>query len=203
MASTAHCLYCFEVLAASLEKRPQLSLSQVQESWNQYQQLQSPRGTVREGRDVEMTQDEESDSSDDALEGPESEDEAIQQPTTSTLQLPSISRLQAASPSSVSTVSTPSSSSTTSSQAALGGDSKSSSKSSLFSFPRRSQQPSPARKVEEYPLFVTWNTVSSRGHKSLRGCIGTFDAKELSDGLASYALTAYVLLPNLHNVSLD
>ena len=194
MATTAHCLYCFEVLAASLEKRPQLSLSQVQDSWNRYQQVQSPRSTVREEQDVEMTQDEESESSDEALEGPESEDEAIQQPTPSTLQLPRISRLQAASPSSVSTVSTPSSSSTTSSQAALGGDSKSSSKSSLFSFPRRSQQPSPVRKVEEYPLFVTWNTISSRGHKSLRGCIGTFDAKEISDGLASYALTAYVLL---------
>ena len=203
MATTAHCLYCFEVLAASLEKRPQLSLSQVQDSWNRYQQVQSPGSTVREEQDVEMTQDEESESSDDALEGPESEDEAIQQPVPSTLQLPSISRLQAASPSSVSTVSTPSSSSTTSSQAALGGDSKSSSKSSLFSFSRRSQQPSPARKVEEYPLFVTWNTISSRGHKSLRGCIGTFDAKQLSDGLASYALTAYVLNQNILDGGLD
>ena len=199
----AHCLYCFEVLAASLEKRPQLSLSQVQESWNRYQQLQSPEGMVRDEQEEEMTQDEESESSDDALEGPQSEDEAIQQPTPSTLQLPSISRLQAASPSSVSSVSTPSSSSTTSSRAALGGDSKSSSKSSLFSFPRRSQQPSPARKVEEYPLFVTWNTISSRGHKSLRGCIGTFDAKELSDGLANYALTAYVLLHQILNTTLD
>ncbi len=36
------------------------------------------------------------------------------------------------------------------------------------------------------PLFVTWNTVSGRG-SALRGCIGTFEAQELSDGLASYA----------------
>jgi AMMECR1 domain-containing protein len=43
-----------------------------------------------------------------------------------------------------------------------------------------------------YPLFVTWNTLSSSGHKSLRGCIGTFEAQELAFGLKSYALTSYV-----------
>lgn len=192
MASIAHCLYCFEVLAATLEKRPQLSLYQVEDSWSQYRQSRSLRGSAEPDQDDEMTQDEEEpESSDEEIEEEESEEEAVKQPTPSTLQLPSISRLQAASPSSASTVSTPSSLSTTSSQAALGRSSKSSSKSSFFSFSRRSQQPSPARKVEEYPLFVTWNTVSSRGHKSLRGCIGTFDAKELSEGLASYAVTAY------------
>jgi hypothetical protein len=45
--------------------------------------------------------------------------------------------------------------------------------------------------VKESPLFVTWNVVSS-GEKRLRGCIGTFEAKELGDGLRSYALTSYV-----------
>ncbi|KAK1992809.1 hypothetical protein LX36DRAFT_283444 [Colletotrichum falcatum] len=45
--------------------------------------------------------------------------------------------------------------------------------------------------VAESPLFVTWNTVSPRsGHRSLRGCIGTFEAQELEDGLSSYALTS-------------
>jgi hypothetical protein len=47
---------------------------------------------------------------------------------------------------------------------------------------------------KQYPLFVTWNTISSRGTKSLRGCIGTFDPTELSQGLKSYALTAYVFV---------
>ncbi|KAG7006153.1 AMMECR1-like protein [Physcia stellaris] len=191
MATTAHCLYCFETLAATLEKRPQLSLSQVEGSWSQYQQSRSLGGAAEQGQDTEMTQDEEEpESSDGGFDVEESEEEGLQQPTPSTLQLPSISRLQAASPSSASTVSTPSSLSTTSSQAALGGNSKSSSKSSFFSFSKRSQEPSPAQKEEEYPLFVTWNSISSRGHKTLRGCIGTFDAKELSEGLASYALTA-------------
>ena len=199
MANTAHCLYCFEVLAATLEKRPQFTLRQVKDSWSHYQQDRLG-GPTESDHDEEMTQDEEDpEASEDELDGDESDGEAIKQPTPSTLQLPSISRLQAASPSSASTVSTPSSLSTTSSQAAVEGNSKSSSKSSFFSFSRRSQQPSPAQKEEEYPLFVTWNTISSRGHKALRGCIGTFDAKELSEGLASYALTAYGLPKSLHS----
>jgi uncharacterized protein (TIGR00296 family) len=44
---------------------------------------------------------------------------------------------------------------------------------------------------DSYPLFVTWNTVSPRsGHKSLRGCIGTFAPQPLEKGLADYALTS-------------
>jgi hypothetical protein len=43
---------------------------------------------------------------------------------------------------------------------------------------------------EEYPLFVTWDTRGRSGSKSLRGCIGTFEAQELEDGLRSYALTS-------------
>jgi uncharacterized protein (TIGR00296 family) len=43
---------------------------------------------------------------------------------------------------------------------------------------------------EEHPLFVTWNTVTSRGDKRLRGCIGTFEPLPLPDGLSSYALTS-------------
>jgi hypothetical protein len=46
--------------------------------------------------------------------------------------------------------------------------------------------------AEEHPLFVTWNTVTKNGEKRLRGCIGTFEAKELNEGLRDYALTSYV-----------
>ena len=192
MATTAHGLYCFEVLAATLEKRSYLSLQQVQDLWAQYEKHSSLGDADAGAEDEEMTQDgDELESSDGELEELESDEEEPRRPTPSMLQPPSISRLQAsASPASASTVSTPSSLSTSSSKAALGESSKSSSTSSFFSFGRRSQQSSPAHKEEEYPLFVTWNTVSSRGHKSLRGCIGTFDARELSEGLASYALTA-------------
>lgn len=36
MATEAHCAYCFESLAASLEKRPALSLRQVEAMWKKY-----------------------------------------------------------------------------------------------------------------------------------------------------------------------
>ncbi|KAK7528060.1 AMMECR1 domain-containing protein [Phyllosticta citriasiana] len=75
-----------------------------------------------------------------------------------------------------------------------------SSRSSIFSALRRStrtddaeqqqQQQQAISPTEAHPLFVTWNTVSRGGSKSLRGCIGTFEAQELADGLRSYALTS-------------
>ena len=47
--------------------------------------------------------------------------------------------------------------------------------------------------ITESPLFVTWNTVSPRsGNTSLRGCIGTFEAQDLDEGLSSYAVTSAV-----------
>ncbi|KAI1808725.1 AMMECR1 domain-containing protein [Daldinia bambusicola] len=47
--------------------------------------------------------------------------------------------------------------------------------------------------ITESPLFVTWNTVSPRtGNTSLRGCIGTFEAQELDEGLSSYAITSAI-----------
>ncbi|KAF9268223.1 hypothetical protein L218DRAFT_602677 [Marasmius fiardii PR-910] len=44
---------------------------------------------------------------------------------------------------------------------------------------------------DQYPVFITWNTRSSRsGRYRLRGCIGTFEAQTLYEGLAEYALTS-------------
>ncbi len=46
----------------------------------------------------------------------------------------------------------------------------------------------------KYPLFVTWkkkssaSTPDSSAQWRLRGCIGTFGAKELSKGLKEYAI---------------
>ncbi|KAL1862957.1 hypothetical protein Daus18300_008288 [Diaporthe australafricana] len=42
----------------------------------------------------------------------------------------------------------------------------------------------------EYPLFVTWNKAAGGGEYHLRGCIGTFEAQPLADGLSSYAVIA-------------
>ena len=212
MATTPHCAYCFEILTAELEDREPLKYSQVLDLWAQYQSLTSPKaaktkndGEDEQGLDVqdgdELTEDsemdalEETDEDEDGEDGEESTTEDLAQPVPSKLSLPSISRLQAPSPASASSLSsTPSSVSANSSNATLDSASKASSRTSFFSFgSRRSQQPSPAAppKEEEHPLFVTWNTVSARsGHKSLRGCIGTFEAQELGAGLRDYALTA-------------
>jgi len=45
---------------------------------------------------------------------------------------------------------------------------------------------------DKYPLFVTWNTRSSRPGRAsrLRGCIGSFEALSLHEGLAEYALVS-------------
>jgi len=42
---------------------------------------------------------------------------------------------------------------------------------------------------EKYPLFVTWKKQESGSYR-LRGCIGTFSARELPTGLREYAITS-------------
>ncbi|KAL8645795.1 MAG: hypothetical protein Q9210_006511 [Variospora velana] len=198
MATIAHCLFCFDVLVASLEKRENLTLPQAEHLWARYQSKDEPGGGTTLQPDHAATQEDGDDALSDSDPGLEelSADEGeppAEGPADppSTLQIPSICRLQAASPSSASTSSIPSSISASSSRHALDDpSSKTSSNTSIFSFGRSSQQLSPTLKEEQYPLFVTWNTVSGRGHKSLRGCIGTFESQELSAGLTSYALTA-------------
>lgn len=201
MATPAHCAYCFEILSADLEDREPLSFRQLLDLWSQYETLTKSKVTATEDDDEDEQDDSEVNrvderSDDDDEDGEDDEPRReIAQPIPSKLSLPSISRLQAASPASASpSPSTPSSLSTTSSNVALDSSSKSSSKTSFFSFgSRRSQQPSPAAppKEEEHPLFVTWNTISPRsGQKSLRGCIGTFEGMELGAGLRSHALSA-------------
>jgi len=42
---------------------------------------------------------------------------------------------------------------------------------------------------EKYPMFVTWRKHNGRDWR-LRGCIGTFSARDLADGLREYALSS-------------
>ncbi|KAH4065472.1 hypothetical protein HBI81_113300 [Parastagonospora nodorum] len=137
MATQAHCAYCFETLAASLEKRPQLTLPEVEALWSKY--TEDPTTT-------------------DPLQSPPATDSLS--PTGA--KPAAVSRLLAPSPSS-SLSSTPSGTS---------------SATSLSTAP------------DDSPLFVTWNTVTKSGEKRLRGCIGTFEAQELGEGLKNYALTS-------------
>jgi len=49
--------------------------------------------------------------------------------------------------------------------------------------------PTPRFANEKYPLFVTWHKESSSNKEpSLRGCKGTFSAKDIHDGIKEYAL---------------
>ncbi|KAF1987600.1 hypothetical protein K402DRAFT_330232 [Aulographum hederae CBS 113979] len=160
MATQAHCAYCFESLSANLEKRTPLSLQQVEDLWEEYKHASEEALADTEMKDVA--------------------DEPSVKP-------PAANRLVVPSPSSSSVPSA--SSSTPSLTAGSSAASKSSSRSSLFSF-KRSKKNKSSSDLDEHPLFVTWNTISRSGNKSLRGCIGTFEAQELSEGLRSYALTS-------------
>ncbi|KAG9380443.1 Ammecr1 family protein [Pyrenophora tritici-repentis] len=145
MATQAHCAYCFESLVASLEKRPALSLAQVQKLWAKY--TSEPTTTSE-------------------LEDETEQEEADRRAAEASPYKPAaVSRILGSPPSSASSSSIQSASSTPS-----GGASST---------------------PKEHPLFVTWNTVSSKsGEKRLRGCIGTFEAQPLTTGLSSYALTS-------------
>lgn len=185
MATKVHCAYAFECLAASFERRQPLSLAEIEELWEQYHATKPKDsiGTedgVSEGEDREDVEETDVDvggklvaarpAAIAKLLNQESGSASSASATSSSSSLPSTKSTVSSTPSSrqsVSAVDTP-------------GNSPSS-----FSLGRR------RRRYEEYPLFVTWNTISRSGYKSLRGCIGTFVAQELEAGLHSYALTRY------------
>ncbi|KAJ5211827.1 uncharacterized protein N7498_003473 [Penicillium cinerascens] len=172
MANPAQCYYCFESLSASFENREPASLVAIEALWEQHEQSKKlsklAAQPVDEEEDAESVNDDE---------------DAKQSFQTSSrpkgLQIPRINRLQSqASDSS----STPSSASNTSSNSNL-------STSTAMTTPSTQSETSKSTE-QQYPLFVTWNTLSRSGHKSLRGCIGTFEAQDLAAGLKSYALTS-------------
>lgn len=148
MASAEHCIYCFESLAAHLQGRSSLSLTEIEKLYPKY----------RDSNDVDLASG--------ASEGLKKQK-----------QIPALERL--AEGSSDSSSSLPSSGSSMS----LDPDTPGTSTSSL---------PTEREAIVESPLFVTWNTVDRSGNSNLRGCIGTFEAQELDEGLSSYAITSAV-----------
>ncbi|OJD16672.1 hypothetical protein AJ78_03182 [Emergomyces pasteurianus Ep9510] len=200
MASPAQCFYCFECLSASFKGIEPPSLAVVEDLWEAFESSQdlALRTNFRDSTDHLDTGDvvangDRSEARDD--DGEESDNGADITTPPQKVQLPSISRLQGDSSSHSSNTSTPSALSNSSSRSALTSASSTTSisprASSLFS---RSKGVSANFSTDAtdmtYPLFVTWNTLSSNGHKSLRGCIGTFEPQELAAGLKSYALTS-------------
>ncbi|KAJ9368795.1 hypothetical protein DTO282E5_6530 [Paecilomyces variotii] len=177
MATPAHCYYCFESLAASFEDREPPSLAVIEDLWEQYEQaLELAALNGKNGLGQQPVEDVNVDGDS------EHQDGHTKRPYPQTLQLPSVSRLQSSDSSSAST--TPSSLSISSSRSDSTAVTTPSSPADGPGFKR------PRLDESAYPLFVTWNTISKSGHKSLRGCIGTFEAQELSSGLRSYALTS-------------
>ncbi|GAM83166.1 hypothetical protein ANO11243_011520 [Dothideomycetidae sp. 11243] len=168
MATLAHCAYCFECISASFEHRQPPSLLQAEELWAEY------------------NGDTEDDDADSHLDDEDMTD--VDVPSAQSPKPAAISRLLNSSSSSKSSSAGSSASSLT---ALRSGSSKSSTpatasskSSSLSSFFSRSSH------EESHPLFITWNTLSKSGHKSLRGCIGTFEPQPLSTALNDYALTS-------------
>lgn len=172
MATQAHCAFVFEVLSVYFEKRQSLSLSQVEQLWEEWQNAENPNADASAGAvedDSEMT---------------DAETEPEEQPPKSNAISRLLNRKTGSESSSSSSLPSTRTGSSSASQRSEGTATPASSVSS------RSTSQRPGR-YAKFPLFVTWNTHSSRtGHKSLRGCIGTFEAQELEHGLRTYALTA-------------
>ncbi|KAL4810082.1 AMMECR1 domain-containing protein [Aspergillus unguis] len=181
MATPAHCFYCFESLAASYKGNEPISLVAVEELWEQYEQSQklSELG-------IEPTSPAEGDASTQPVnenEEPGSRQTSSRPPN---IKLPSLDRVQAQATPNSSASTTPSASSNKSSSSIFSSATTSTSASSQSDTPDGRQRLT----EQKYPLFVTWNTLSKSGRKSLRGCIGTFEAQDLAHGLKSYALTS-------------
>lgn len=176
MATVAHCLYCFDALAANLEDRTHIALSAIEESWPDY-----PKG------------------SDDGDSDNEAEVNTDSDPAISdTLKIPTPSSLSVTSPSSGSSSSQTSLFSPTPNTPSSAGTSAPPSRPSTSapspyhpigqSLSARSAQSSA---LTSTPLFVTWNILTPPlQSRQLRGCIGTFEAQPLDTGLATYALAA-------------
>ncbi|KAJ5608951.1 hypothetical protein N7528_009518 [Penicillium herquei] len=166
MASPALCYYCFESLSASFDDREPINLATVEALWEQHEQSKK-LSTL--GSQANQSGD------------PDADEGDVNDESQKSLKPPGVRRLQSQTSSSdSSSITTPSSASNTSSNSLL-------SSSTAATTPLGSQTKTTEQK---YPLFVTWNTLSRSGHKSLRGCIGTFEAQDLPTGLNQFSLTS-------------
>ncbi|KAI2701875.1 hypothetical protein CBS147332_7651 [Penicillium roqueforti] len=181
MANTAQCYYCFESLLASFEDREPTTLAAVEALWEQHEQTKK-FSSLEEQIEEEDTGRQQSVNELDEDDDSHQSSQSSSQPTK--MKLRSISRLQSQFSTS-SSIATSSSAASNTSSISLHSSSTNITTPSVVSETPQLRSPD-----QRYPLFVTWNTLSRSGHKSLRGCIGTFEAQELAAGLKSYALTS-------------
>ncbi|ROW02455.1 hypothetical protein VMCG_06126 [Cytospora schulzeri] len=182
MATVEHCLYCFESLAAELEGREPMDLDDVQKSYAEY--------TAQLAADDD----------DDDNEEEEEEEEEEHKTTQPKKKLPALRRLVGSAPSDNSLPSSTGSGSSSSTSLSANTDATSVTTTTTNTI-------TPVTDPEaEYPLFVTWNKLSpsgsDAGEYNLRGCIGTFEAQPLADGLSSYAVIAALHDSRFHRVTL-
>lgn len=205
MASPSHCIYCFECLAASYKRHEPIDLAAVEELWERYEQSKKPASlqdisnTVSQrdsddlGQQVVVEEDDDEDDVDEELDTTQHGSIKSKSSRPQAIKLPSVSRLRSQLASDSSSASTtPSVMSTNSSRSILSSSTTATTPISESAQPETAEMRQQRSKDQRYPLFVTWDTLSKNGHKSLRGCIGTFEAQELAEGLKSYALTSYV-----------
>lgn len=178
MANEAQCYYCFECLSASYGGNEPISLPSVEDLWEQHEQVKELATLQSTGESASFSTREDDDPNQQIIEEYDSEGDegngaskAEKKHRPHAIKLPSIGRLQSQmSSDSSSAATTPSSQSVSSSSTAM------TTPNSDAADTRQQRQ-----SEQRYPLFVTWNTVSKSGNKSLRGCIGTFEAHELSE----------------------
>lgn len=116
----------------------------------------------------------------------DSSDDTAAKPSKPAKKLPALRRLVGSSSSSSS-----SSSSLQSPESASGSSSSTSLSANTSATSVAGGAPEPVTDPDaEYPLFVTWNKAAGGGEYHLRGCIGTFEAQPLAEGLSSYAVIA-------------
>ncbi|KAF7681648.1 hypothetical protein GT037_000624 [Alternaria burnsii] len=180
MATQAHCAYCFESLVASLEKRPSLTLAQVEHLWAKYNSEPTTTSELEDETEAEQAEQAEQAALASASASVSASADGSYKPAA-------ISRILASPPSSASSSSLQSASSTPSGPSSETPSSLTSQSSSSTNLTDKEAE---EEEEEEHPLFVTWNTISRSGDKRLRGCIGTFEAQPLTKGLSDYALTA-------------
>ena len=189
MATSAHCVFCFETLFATLEHRRLPELSTVEWSWDHFCHDTNP---MAEEDEIHMK---EVDRSSMKVIGDEEGNakEILRRRSQFSYHDPSTQQpsIKVQSSGSRSPCSTPSLSPDTPASTTESPISMSSSRTSLSIAQKQSEEPrNDQTATHESPLFVTWNTITRSGSKRLRGCIGTFEAQELDHGLRTYALTS-------------
>ncbi|KAI9894160.1 MAG: hypothetical protein M1814_004014 [Vezdaea aestivalis] len=199
MATKAHCVYAFDTLHNSLvSERAGLTLAETQVLWDRY---------TRETSTAFSKQDLTAQTAPPAETGPENEDDDAAASAQLSAEALRASQIEASGPggragSASLAVPLPASRSMSSTPSSDASRSRSKGRlASLFSSTSHASSSSSSVSegevggIRKSPLFVTWNVVregrrGAENEKMLRGCIGTFEALELEDGLKSYALTA-------------